>query len=76
MKLNKRWLLSVRACGQDKLRVLHHEPTEQDVEAFYNQISKTCKVRHIEVKVVYSPDTQIMEPRDYQGSKMRDQCDI
>lgn len=76
MKLNKRWLLSVKACGQDRTKSFDHEPTEQEAYDFYMQISKTCKVRQIEVKVVYSPDTQIMEPRDYQGSKMRDQCDI
>lgn len=61
MKLNKTWLLSVKACGQDRTKSFDHEPTEQDVDNFYNQISMTCRVHQIECKVVYLPEANTSE---------------
>lgn len=61
MKLNKRWLLSVKACGQDRTKSFDHEPTEQDVENFYNQINRSCRVHQIECKVVYLPEVNTSE---------------
>ena len=74
MKLNKTWLLSVRACGQDRTKSFDHEPTEQDVENFYNQINRSCRVSQIECKVVYLPEHNINHSAAYQGSIKL--CDI